>query len=83
MNAPLQHEGSVQIDVAETHPEIRDLVRRICANFSGSYWQKLEETQGYPEEFVGALTEAGLLGTLIPEEYGGLRHAARGGGRDA
>ena len=47
-------------------------MHRICTDFKGSYWQKLEETQGYPKEFVAALTAAGLLGSLIPEEYGGL-----------
>jgi acyl-CoA dehydrogenase len=72
MNTPSHSDSSVQIDVSETYPEIRDLVRRICADFGGSYWQKLEESQGYPKEFVAALTEAGLLGSLIPEEYGGL-----------
>lgn len=54
------------------YAEIRNLVRRICADFPGVYWQKLEEAQGYPTEFVSALTAAGLLGSLIPEEYGGL-----------
>ena len=54
------------------YAEIRNLVRRICADFPGVYCQKLEEAQGYPTEFVSALTAAGLLGSLIPEEYGGL-----------
>src|ERR1700733_12854243 len=72
MNTLSRDDGSVQIDVSETYPEIRSLVQRICADFKGSYWQKLDETQGYPTEFVAALTAAGLLGSLIPEEYGGL-----------
>ena len=72
MKTPAPDDSSVQIDVSETYPEIRSLVRRICADFKGSYWQKLEEIQGYPKEFVVALTAAGLLGSLIPEEYGGL-----------
>ena len=72
MDTGSRSNGSVAIDVSEGYPEIRDLVRRICAKFPGNYWQKLEETQGYPKEFVGVLTEAGLLGSLIPEEYGGL-----------
>jgi acyl-CoA dehydrogenase len=63
---------TVQIDLDVSYPEIRELVRKICAKFPGDYWRKLEETQGYPTQFVGALTEAGLLGSLIPEEYGGL-----------
>jgi acyl-CoA dehydrogenase len=56
----------------ETYPEIRDLVRRICAGFPGGYWRKLDDEEAYPTEFVAALTEAGLLAALIPEEYGGL-----------
>src|SRR5262245_21649555 len=65
-------EEAVQLALGETYPEIRDLVRRICADFPGSYWRKLDEEQAYPTEFVGALTKAGLLAALIPEEYGGL-----------
>jgi acyl-CoA dehydrogenase len=72
MKTPAPDDSSVQIDVSETYSDIRALVHRICTDFKGSYWQKLEETQGYPKEFVAALTAAGLLGSLIPEEYGGL-----------
>jgi acyl-CoA dehydrogenase len=64
--------AGVHIDLDTSYPEIRDLVRKICAKFPGEYWRKLEEAQSYPTEFVAALTEAGLLGSLIPEEYGGL-----------
>jgi acyl-CoA dehydrogenase len=63
---------TVQLTLSETYPEIRQLVRRICSEFPGSYWRRLEEQQGYPTEFVRALTEAGLLASLIPEEFGGL-----------
>jgi acyl-CoA dehydrogenase len=63
---------AVQLSLGETYPEIRGLVRRICADFPGSYWRKLDERQAYPTEFVEALTKAGLLAALIPEEYGGL-----------
>jgi acyl-CoA dehydrogenase len=65
-------ETPVQLTLGETYPEIRDLVRRICADFPGSYWRKLDAEEAYPDEFVAALTAAGLLGALIPEEYGGL-----------
>jgi acyl-CoA dehydrogenase len=51
--------------------EIRDGVRALCAEFPPSYWQKLDEVQGYPERFVQALTQAGWLAALIPHEYGG------------
>ena len=56
---------------APTHPEIRDAVRQLCLKFDGAYWRKLDRDRGYPTEFVKALTEAGWLATLIPEEYGG------------
>jgi acyl-CoA dehydrogenase len=62
------------------HPEIRDSVRRICEGFPGAYWRELEAREAYPAEFVAALTQAGYLAALIPEEYGGsgmpLRAAA-------
>src|SRR6185312_7170168 len=72
MTADPTSDDAVQLTLGDTYPEIRQLVRRICADFPGSYWQKLEEKQAYPTEFVKALTDAGLLGSLIPEEYGGL-----------
>ena len=53
------------------HREIREEVRKLCARFPGEYWRKLDRERGYPTEFVRALTEAGYLGALIPEEYGG------------
>ncbi|MBN9491277.1 MAG: acyl-CoA/acyl-ACP dehydrogenase [Alphaproteobacteria bacterium] len=56
---------------APTHPEIRDAIRALCLKFDGAYWRKLDRERGYPTEFVKALTEAGWLATLIPEEYGG------------
>src|SRR3984893_18565872 len=65
-------EEAVQLPLGETYPEIRDLVRRICSDFPGSYWRKLDDEEAYPTEFVTALTKAGLLAALIPEEYGGL-----------
>ena len=58
---------------AETDPhrEIRMEVARLCARFPGSYWRELDAARAYPTEFVTALTEAGYLAALIPEEYGG------------
>ena len=46
-------------------------MRRICADFPGSYWRELDEREGYPSEFVKAMTQAGFLSALIPEVYGG------------
>ena len=50
---------------------IRASVRALCANFPGEYWRRLDRERAYPDEFVAALTKAGFLATLIPEEYGG------------
>jgi acyl-CoA dehydrogenase len=50
---------------------IRDAVARLCADFDENYWLSLEKNKDYPTEFVTALTEAGFLSALIPEEYGG------------
>ena len=58
-------------DSRETFPEIREGVRRLCAVFPGEYWRKLDRVRAYPTEFVQALTEAGYLSILIPEEFGG------------
>ena len=66
--------------LGEDFPEIREAVGRICKNFAGEYWRELDAERAYPSAFVNALTEAGFLGCLIPEEYGGtglsLRAAA-------
>lgn len=56
---------------ADPHAEIRAEVRKLCARFPGPYWRELDSRRGYPTEFVTALTEAGYLGALIPEEFGG------------
>ncbi len=54
------------------HPEIREAVAKLCAGFPGEYWRGCDRDQAYPTAFVTALTEAGYLAALIPEEYGGL-----------
>ena len=51
--------------------EIRDGVKRVCDGFPNAYWMKLDHEDAYPTAFVDALTEAGYLGALIPEEFGG------------
>jgi acyl-CoA dehydrogenase len=53
------------------HQDIRDAVRALCAEFPSSYFRDVDEKRGYPEQFVDALTSAGWLAALIPEEYGG------------
>jgi acyl-CoA dehydrogenase len=54
-----------------SYEDIREAVRSLCAEFPGEYFRKVDEARGYPEEFVDALTKAGWLAALIPEEYGG------------
>ena len=58
----------------EDYPEIREAVARLCAGFPGEYWRELERqpaSGSYPDAFVAALTDAGYLAALIPDEYGG------------
>ena len=50
---------------------IREGVRALCAEFPAEYWRKIDEEKGFPEAFVTAMTEAGWLSAMIPEEYGG------------
>jgi alkylation response protein AidB-like acyl-CoA dehydrogenase len=56
---------------SEMHSDIREAVAKLCARFPGPYWRKLDRERAYPTEFVSALTEAGWLSVLIPEQYGG------------
>ncbi|WP_312159007.1 acyl-CoA dehydrogenase family protein [Acinetobacter sp.] len=53
------------------YQEIREAVRALCAEFPGEYHRKIDEERAYPEEFVDALTKAGWMAAMIPEEYGG------------
>lgn len=57
--------------IEKSYPDIRAAVSRLCAGFSGEYWRKLDQDKAYPTAFVQALTEAGFLSILIPEQYGG------------
>ncbi|WP_284178765.1 acyl-CoA dehydrogenase family protein [Rhabdaerophilum sp. SD176] len=59
------------IPSANSHPEIREAVRALCAEFPAEYHRKIDEARGYPEAFVEALTRAGWMAALIPEDYGG------------
>ncbi|GAY07490.1 acyl-CoA dehydrogenase family protein [Pseudonocardia sp. N23] len=57
---------------SEVRRDLRELIDRVCRDHPDAYWRELEETHSYPEAFVDALTGTGVLGALIPEEYGGL-----------
>ncbi|MBV9914964.1 MAG: acyl-CoA/acyl-ACP dehydrogenase [Solirubrobacterales bacterium] len=54
-----------------TQDELRSGVRDVCARFPDEYWRRIDREEAYPQEFVEALTNAGWLAALIPEEYGG------------
>ena len=59
---------------------IRESVRALCADFPGEYWQEKDRERAYPTEFVQALTAAGFLAVLVPEEYGGSGLGLRAAG---
>src|ERR1700693_4289520 len=67
MTAASQHAAPQAADLAA----IRDGVKALCDRFPGEYWRAKDRERAYPGEFVQALTEAGYLSCLIPEEYGG------------
>jgi acyl-CoA dehydrogenase len=56
---------------SDAHADVREGVRALCAQFGNTYFQKIDEERAYPDEFVNALTKAGWLAALIPEQYGG------------
>ncbi len=65
------HPMLAEKDHDQLYPEIREAVRDLCAGFDSAYWQRVEEQNAFPEQFVQALTQAGWLSALIPESYGG------------
>jgi acyl-CoA dehydrogenase len=74
------NETTTILTLGEDYPDIRRAVGRICEDFQGAYWRKLDAAGAYPLAFVEALTKSGWLAALIPEAYGGaglpLRAAA-------
>ena len=56
---------------ADPHQDLRDAIRALCAHFPDAYFRRIDAERGYPVEFVDALTQAGWLAALIPQEYGG------------
>jgi acyl-CoA dehydrogenase len=59
------------LDATDRFQDIREAVRDLCAGFPPEYFRRIDEERGYPEAFVDALTKAGWLAALIPQEYGG------------
>src|SRR3546814_13984419 len=73
--ALFRRSGESQTPMSEaeppSHPEIREAVRRLCADFPGEYWQRLDRDRISPAELVRTLTAAGFLSTLLPDPNGG------------
>ena len=55
----------------DQYQDMREALRDLCGSFDSAYWQKIDYERAYPEAFVNAMTEAGWLAALIPEQYGG------------
>ena len=75
-------DGAILVDTSDDYAEIREQVANLCRDFPGEYWRELETQpveSSYPTAFIEALTEAGYLAALIPEEYGGAGLPLRGG----
>ena len=71
--------GLIKMVLGTDYEDIRDGVRKVCADYPLEYWRGKDEIAEYPTEFVNAMTEAGYLGALIPEEYGGAGLPIRAG----
>ena len=71
---------NVNVPLGEDYREIREGVRRICADFPSAYWRDIDKREAYPTEFVQAMSDAGYLASLIPEEYGGAGLPMRAAG---
>ncbi len=72
--------AGLSLPLTDPWPDIRKGVAQICARFSNAYWTRLDAASEYPHDFVDALTAAGYLGALIPEEYGGAGLPIAAGG---
>jgi acyl-CoA dehydrogenase len=70
----------ISIPIGDDHPELRQGIRALCANFPLNYWLQVEKEEAYPDAFVKAMTEAGWLAALIPTEYGGAGLSFRAAG---
>jgi acyl-CoA dehydrogenase len=59
------------MSIRENHPEMREALRDLCSRFPDEYFLKIDHERGYPEAFIKALTDAGWLSVMIPQEFGG------------
>ena len=72
--------SDLSIPLIDQRTDIREAVAHICEGFPNDYWSRLDAASEYPQAFVDALTEAGYLAALIPEEYGGAGLPVAAGG---
>ena len=77
MNDESRPDQLIDVPTGEDYPEIREAVRRVCSDFPPQYWREKDEAEAYPTEFIDAMTRAGFLAALIPEEYGGTGQSLR------
>ena len=61
----------ITIPTSPDHDDLREAIRDLCSRYDGAYWRRIDEERGYPDAFAEALTKAGWLAALIPQEYGG------------
>jgi acyl-CoA dehydrogenase len=71
--------ATAQVEIGNDYPEIREGVQAVCSRFPTSYWRELDKKGDFPDDFVAAMTEAGYLAALIPEDYGGSGLPLRAG----
>lgn len=64
--------SGLESEMNSLHEDLRQGMRQLCGRFPNSYWRELDKEEGYPTEFVRAMTAAGYLAALIPERYGGI-----------
>ena len=77
MNDQSRPDQLIDVPTGEDYPDIREAVRRVCSDFPPEYWREKDEAEAYPTEFIDAMTHAGFLAALIPEEYGGTGQSLR------
>jgi acyl-CoA dehydrogenase len=77
MNDQSRPDQLIDVPTGDDYPEIRAAVQRVCADFGPEYWREKDEVEAYPTEFIDALTRAGFLAALIPEQYGGTGQTLR------
>src|SRR5215831_13817967 len=63
--------NNAMLTTKDDYQDIRDAIRGLVAQFPDDYFRRIDEEKAYPEEFVEALTKAGWLAALVPQEYGG------------